>query len=159
MDLNVIDIEAVRASEAAALAAAGGGARSGDESLGSASRRVHPLKAWRMTRRIVDHGRRQPRNWTVADAARSFSAFTGRAVPYQTWRAWERYEDEEGARRPDASNMRDLYLFTNGQLRPDHYYDLDAWRAELAGARADEAAGGAAGENGNEDAARAASGG
>lgn len=95
------------------------------------ARPTHPLKAWRMTRQTVDHKTKAARPMTIADAARSFSAFTGRDVSYQTWMAWERYEDEPAFRRPNDFYMKQLFLFTRGAFRPDHSYPIDEWRKEL----------------------------
>lgn len=95
------------------------------EALGTAARRVHPLKAWRMTQRVAE-GRSGTRTMKRSDACRAFG------VPFNTWDGWERYEDEGGHRKPDPANMRRLFLFTRGAIRPDHFYSVDEWRRALA---------------------------
>jgi hypothetical protein len=70
--------------------------------------------------------------WTIADAARKFSRFVGEDVPYQTWMAWERYDDEPGARLPSRAYMEKLFLFTRGAIRPDNFYPIGEWRRQLA---------------------------
>jgi hypothetical protein len=102
-------------------------------------RPTHPLAAWRQTRRMLDPRTREVRAWTIADAARKFSRFVGDDVPYQTWMAWERYDDEPGARLPSRAYMEKLFLFTRGAIRPDNFYPIGEWRRQLAEAAADAA--------------------
>ncbi|WP_414902479.1 hypothetical protein ACMT1E_04415 [Sphingomonas flavalba] len=83
-----------------------------------AQRRTHPLKLWRLTQRLEDTQTGASRAWRVADAAAAFG------VSFQTWRGWEMYPDEPGHRRPDMVNMERLYIFTRGQVRPDHFHNL-----------------------------------
>jgi hypothetical protein len=123
------------------------------EPLGPATRRVHPLKAWRMTQ-LVDAGPRERRMMTVSDACRLYSEFVGRTVLPQTWHGWERYDDEPGHRKPDTANQEGLFLFTRGAMRPDHFHPIGEWRRKLAKLLEDEAAakaapaGGGGGERG-----------
>lgn len=91
--------------------------------------RIHPLKAWRLTQRHWDHGRREFRSVSIVEASRDFG------VPPNTWTGWERYADEPGARVPDRENMRKLFLFTRGQVRPDHFYDLPELRGAISAAK------------------------
>lgn len=44
-----------------------------------------------------------------------------------TWHAWE-----NGNKIPDRHYMRLIFIFTRGQVRPDHFHDLPQWRAELS---------------------------
>ena len=90
------------------------------------TRRTHPLMAWRMTQRVWDFAKREFRAMRVADAARKLG------VPYQTWNAWERYLDEDGSRDPGREHKKQIFLFTRGAIRPDHFYPMDEWRRELA---------------------------
>jgi hypothetical protein len=91
-----------------------------------ATRHTHPLKAWRMTQRVWIAARKEYRTMTITDAATKFG------VPYQTWMAWEKFEDEARFRRPDGANLKKLFLFTKGAIRPDHFHPIDDWREELA---------------------------
>lgn len=112
----------------------------GAERLGPAARRVHPLKAWRMTQR-VEIGPRAWRMMKISDACRLYSDFVGRIVLPQTWHGWELYPDERGHRKPDPANQEGLFLFTRGEMRPDHFHPIDEWRRKLAKLLEDEAAG------------------
>lgn len=87
-------------------------------------RRTNPLMAWRMTQSEPERGGK--RLMRVADAAR------GIGVPYQTWDGWEKDEGEPGHRKPDPENMRRIFLFTRGAIRPDHFYPIGEWRRQLA---------------------------
>jgi hypothetical protein len=93
--------------------------------------RINPLKAWRLSQRRIDHRTKEAVTWTIADASRAFK------VPYQTWMAWELDEGEPNFRRPDAENMKKLFVFTRGQVRPDHFFNLPELRAALAAAEAE----------------------
>ncbi|HEX8400498.1 MAG TPA: helix-turn-helix transcriptional regulator [Allosphingosinicella sp.] len=80
---------------------------------------TNPLKAWRETQRRLHHRTREPEVLGITEAAKAIG------VPYQTWRKWEM-----GDAIPDRDNMKKLFLYTRGQVRPDHFYGL----AELRGA-------------------------
>lgn len=82
------------------------------------------LKAWREAQRMVDHASKEPRAWTVADAARSYSKHIGRPVSYQVWYAWEMARGETGRRIPNPDDMSGINDFTKGAIRADHFYGL-----------------------------------
>jgi hypothetical protein len=65
---------------------------------------VHPLRAWREAQ--------QPRMTLDAAAA-------GVGTVRQTWYDWE-----TGRRIPDRTYMPRIYGFTQGVVRPDHFYEL-----------------------------------
>ena len=103
-----------------------------------AERPTHPLRAWRETQMVRDRVTGKSRPMSIAEAAARFSAFVGRVVPYQTWMMWERYRDEKNSRIPSYGDMQSLFLFT-GEVRSDHFYEINTLRAR--GAEADVATG------------------
>ncbi|HEV2747724.1 MAG TPA: helix-turn-helix transcriptional regulator [Allosphingosinicella sp.] len=118
-----------------------------DPTLRPRPRWTNPLEAWRRTQRVWDHGRREWIEMSVAEAARRCG------VPYQTWHAWEKPREDPSARVPDDGNLKRLFLFTNGQVRPDHFFPIDEWRGELAALAEAAAAKAAAGEEAAAEAA------
>lgn len=65
---------------------------------------LHPLKQWRVAR-----------GYTMEAAAAMLGTWR------QTWHDWEC-----GRRIPDRRYMPAVYLLTEGEVRPDHFYDLPA---------------------------------
>lgn len=94
-------------------------------------RPTHPLKAWRETQRRIDSTTKQPVPLSISMAAAALG------VSYQTWWAWELYPDEKGHKLPDRRYMIALYRYTNGQVPPNHFYNLPDLRAEAAVAAAE----------------------
>lgn len=85
---------------------------------------IHPLAAWRRFRGL-----------SIAQAARDYGAFVGRPIAYQVWRGWEADAGAPHGRVPQWDDMRGLFLFTRGQVRPDHFFDIAPLRRMLALAR------------------------
>ncbi len=76
---------------------------SGDRTVSA----IHPLALWRMTQ-VVD-GKIMRQGFCCDQIKVSPSA----------WSDWE-----AGKKIPDPESMAKIYLFTNGKVRPDHFYDL-----------------------------------
>jgi DNA-binding transcriptional regulator YdaS (Cro superfamily) len=75
---------------------------------------IHPLKLWRRTQRV--DGKEMQGSYAAAHVG----------VSPSSWSFWE-----NGQKVPSPEQMRRIYIFTRGQVRPDHFHDITAWRAEL----------------------------
>lgn len=73
---------------------------------------------------MIDPKTKAPRSWTVADAARRYGAFVGRAVAYNVWRGWELSPDDPASRIPNFEDMRAIAAFTGGAVTANDFYGL-----------------------------------
>jgi hypothetical protein len=81
-----------------------------------------PLAAWRKTQRRLNHRTKEPETLTQARACREFG------VAQPVWRAWEMQPGSQEFKMPDPRNMVKIFVFTRGQVRPDHFYKLPRLR-------------------------------
>lgn len=76
---------------------------------------IHPLKLWRLTQRV--NGKEMQGSFAAAQVG----------VSPSSWSFWE-----NGQKVPSPEQMRKIFIFTRGQVRPNDFYGVAAWRAELA---------------------------
>lgn len=75
---------------------------------------IHPLKLWRLTQKVGDE------KMSATYAAQAIG------VAVSSWSVWE-----NGQKVPSPEQMRKIYMLTRGQVRPDHFHDIAAWRQAL----------------------------